>query len=362
MGVSNHLNRPWTKRAAAVAAITGAAFYGIAAGSVAHAAPGTSSLMAITGVSPHHVAALTTNQVITVTGTGFDEDSIKSVSIAHCTTDPMYIVQSSTTLLLKTAGDCAVDTAGEATSGRVITVTDTGGNNDTAVSNPAATGGKMALNFVAAPSILTADATHRPVVTEYSSALAYGSQVHSGSTSGGTVVRVFAGSTYFANSTAYPLAASLGGVAMTGITLHKDSSGNGDYFTGVLGVHAASTSPALKITSNGVTKSFLYGAGGASATDQTHDFTYAGATISVAPAFGGVHGGNTLTVSGAGFTSSTTVTVGGNACTVTGTVTATKLSCTVPAGTAAGPVSVVVTTGSLVSVTSAGSTYTYLDQ
>ncbi len=362
MGVSIHLNRSWTKRAAALAAITGAAFYGIAAGGTAQATPGTSALITITGVSPHHVAALTANQVITVTGTGFDEDSISGVTIAHCTTDPMYIVQSSTTLLLKTANDCAVDTTtattGEATVGRVITITDTAGNSDTAVSNPVATGGKMDLHFVAAPNIATASATVRPVVTEYSQSLAYASQVHTGSSSGGTLVRVLSGSTAFVNNATYPLGASLGGVALTSVTMHT----GGDYFTGILGAHAALATPVLKITSNGVTKSFSYGAGGGSATDQTHDFTYAGTTVSVSPAFGGIAGGNTLTVSGAGFTSGTTVTVGGNSCPVTGTATATKVTCTVPAGTASGPVKVVATTGSLVSVVSSGSSYTYLDQ
>jgi len=346
MGVSAHLNRSWTKRAAALVAITGAAFYGIATGGVAHA--GVSTLVTVTGVSPHRLAALTSNAVITVTGTGFDEDAITAVSISGCTNDPTYIVQNATTLLLKTDNSCAVGT------GNVIDITDSAG--DDAVSVPGATGGKMVLDFVAAPTIKTADATHRPMVTENSSGVAYANQVASASTSGGTVVRVYAGGTVFVNSTTYPLAASLDGVAMTKVTMHT----GGDYFTAVLGAHAADAKPVLKITSNGVSKSFVWGAGGGSAVAGTHDFVYAGNTISVSPASGPINGGTTLTVTGAGFTTGTTATVGGTSCTKV-SQTATSFVCTVPATTAAGPVSVVVTTGSLTSVTSAGSTFTYLD-
>jgi hypothetical protein len=142
MGVSIPNKRSWTARAAALAATAGAAFYGIAAGDVAHA--GTSTLVTVTAVSPHVVAADTANRVITVTGTGFDEDVITGVTIAGCTTAPSYVVSSATTLLVKTAADC------DPATGAVITVTDTSSN--TAVSDPTATGGKMKLDFVAPPT------------------------------------------------------------------------------------------------------------------------------------------------------------------------------------------------------------------
>jgi len=348
MGLSNPKARSWKSRALAATATVGAVAYALVAGGTAHAT--TSNLFTITKVSPNRFAALTANQVITVTGTGFDESLIKSVTIDACTNPPLYIVQSATTLLLKTDNSCAVQ------ANAVVTVTDN--SNATVVSNPAATGGAQKLDFVAAPTILTPTASARPVVTENSSGVAYGSQVTSGSTSGGTVVRVYSGATAFVNSTTFPLAASLDGVAMTKVTMHT----GGDYFTAVLGAHAADAAPVLKITSNGVSKSFAYGAGGASGVAGTHDFTLAGVTVSVSPASGPINGNNTLTITGTGFTSGTTVKVGGVTCPVTGTTTATKVTCTVAPVTAAGPVSVVTTTGSLVSVTSAGSTYTFLDQ
>lgn len=346
MGVSIPNKRPWTARAVATTATIGAVLYAVAAGGVAHAT--ASTVVTVTAVSPHRIAALTGNQVLTVTGTGFDEAVISGVTVTGCTNDPAYIVQSPTTLLLKTDNSCAV------TANSVVTVTDTAAG--TAATNPAATGGAMKLDFVAAPTIITADATHRPVVTENSSGVAYANQVTSGSTSGGTVVRVFSGATPFVNSATYPLAASLAGVAMTKVVMHT----GGDYFTATLGAHAASAAPVLKITSNGVSKSFVWGAGGAGATAGTHDFAYAGTTVSVSPASGPINGGTSLTVTGTGFTSSTTVTVGGTACPKV-SQTATSFICTVPAVTASGPVVVVATTGSLVSVTSAGSTFTYLD-
>jgi hypothetical protein len=211
---------------------------------------------------------------------------------------------------------------------------------------------------VAAPTILAGDATHRPVVTENSSGVGYSDQATTGPTTGGTTVRVYAGSTPFVNSTAYPLGATIGGVALTGVTMHT----GGDYFTGVTGAHAADNAPVLKITSNGVSKSFVYGAGGASATAGTHEFQYKGTGISVAPAAGAINGGTVLSITGAGFTSSTTATVGGTNCPVVGTPTATLFKCTVPATTTAGAVNVATSTGSVTSTVSAGSTFTYLDR
>jgi hypothetical protein len=310
----------------------------------------TSTLFTVTKLSAHRLPALTANQVITVTGTGFDEDLISSVKINGCTTDPTYVVQSATTLVLKTANDCATTSTG------AITITDTSSN--TYVTNPSLTGGALALTFVAAPTVLTADATHRPVVTENSQGVAYADQVTSAPTKGGTTVRVYSGSTPFVNSTTYPLAASLGGVALSGIVMHT----GGDYFTGVVGAHAADTAPVLKVTSNGVSKSFAYGAGGASATAGTHDFQYKGTGITVVPASGAINGGTVISITGSGFTASTTATVGGTTCPVSGTPTATLFKCTVPAATAAGAVNVATTTGTVTSTISAGSTFTYLDR
>ena len=117
---------------------------------------------------------------------------------------------------------------------------------------------------------------------------------------------------------------------------------------------------------NGVSSTFKWHAVGASTL--THEFSYGGSTITVSPAFGPASGGNVLTISGSGFSTtaaSDTVTVGGVACPVSGTPTATSIKCTVAADTTPfeGPATVkVVVTGGLTSVVSPGSTYTYVAQ
>ncbi len=342
--------RSRTVRVLAATATATVAAAGLVAVGTTSAGAATSTLMTITKTSVHRLPALTANQVITVTGTGFDEDLISSVGIGGCTSDPTYVVSSPTTLLVKTAADCAVGTA------KVITVTDTSSN--TAVSNPAAAGGAMTLDFVAAPTIKKASDTVKPVVTENSAGSAFAKQVTTAVTKGGTVIRVFSGSTPFTTSTAYPLSASLGGVALTGVTMPT----GGAYFTGTVGAHAADAAPVLKITNNGVTKSFGYGAGGTAAVDGTHDFQYAGTGISVSPTSGPLSGGGKLTITGSGFGSTTTVKVDGADCPKSGTPTATTVVCTLAAGSTAGPVSVVTTTGSVTSSISPTSVYSYLDQ
>jgi hypothetical protein len=329
-----------------------------------HAEAATSTLVTITAVSPHLVAATTANQVITVTGTGFDEAVIGGVSVAGCTA-PTYIVASATSLVIKTDNTC---TAG---ANEVITITDTSSN--TAVSVPAATGGKQALSFVAPPTIAVASATVRPVVTLNAAGLGYAAQTTAGTsapTKGGAVIKVVSGATGFSNSTATPLAASLGGIALTGVTLVGTNGTAGNYFTGIVGATAPNAAPALKITNTGVSKSFLWGAGGASATAGTHDFSIGGTAIAVSPVTGTAAGGTKLTITGTGFSttgSNDVVTVGGVSCPLTTPVpTATTVTCTVPASTLtafSGAVDVkVAVTGGQTSVVSPGSTYTYLTQ
>lgn len=322
----------------------------------------TSTLVDITAVGPHLVSATTANQVITVTGTGFDEDVIASVAVAGCTA-PSYIVASVTSLVVKTDNTC---TAG---ANKVVTITDTAGN--TAVSVPGATGGKEALTFVAPPTIATASATVRPVMTLNSAGLTYAEQGTAGtsaSTKGGTVVKVISGSTGFSTSTTTPLAASIGGVALTGVVLVGTNGTAGNYFTGILGATAANAAPVLKITNNGVSKSFAYGAGGGSAVAGTHDFVIAGSTIAVSPTFGSSAGGNKITITGTGFSltgANDVVTVDGVSCPLTTPVpTATTITCTVPKTALAaleGPVVVkVAVTGGLTSTVSPSSTYNYV--
>ncbi|MGA8211876.1 MAG: IPT/TIG domain-containing protein, partial [Nocardioidaceae bacterium] len=315
-------------------------------------------LITITKTSAHRLPALTANQVIALTGTGFDEDIISGVAIDGCTTAPTYVVASPTSLLLKTADDCAVTAAAK------ITVTDT--SSKTAVTNPAATGGVMALDFIAAPTLVTPSASVHPVVTLNSAASDFADQVTTAHTKGGTVIKVTAGGTKFVDSATYKLAASLGGVPLTAITMAT----GGNSFTGTVGAHAADAAPVLKVTSNGVTKSFAWD-DQVDGTDpdfkaNTHEFTYQGTSIAVAPATGPISGGTVLTITGSGFSaasgSATTVTVGGVSCPVTGTTLATTVKCTVAKVSEAGPATVETTTGSVKSVVSATSNYTFLDQ
>src|SRR5664279_334398 len=101
-----------------VVAATGVAAV-VAAGSLlfANTAGATAStLVHITAVSPHLVAATTANQVINVTGTGFDESVIGGVTVTGCTA-PTYIVASATSLLVKTDATCI------AGAGAVVTIT-----------------------------------------------------------------------------------------------------------------------------------------------------------------------------------------------------------------------------------------------
>src|SRR3712207_444242 len=136
----------------------------------------------------------------------------------------------------------------------------------------------------------------------------------------------------------------------------------GDYFTGVVGAHAADAAPVLKVTSNGVSKSFTYGAGGASATAGTHDFQYKGTGISVAPASGPINGGTVISITGSGFTGSTTATVAGPTRRVGDHPPAPLFNSPPPAASAGGAVNVVTTTGSVTSTIGSGSTFTFLDR
>jgi hypothetical protein len=302
----------------------------------------TSTTVAITSVSPHIVASGSANQVIIVTGKGFDQSTITSVAISGtgaCTTSPDFIVVSATSLALKTVGtDCA---AGAST----ITITDASGT----ATNTGVTA--AALSFAAPPTLATVDASHNAVVTDNTSALAFADQALTAPIGGGTVIRVIAGATPFVTSTGTPLTASLGGVALTTITL----GAGGAYFTGKVGAHAAGAA-VLSVTSGGVTKSFT--------AAQTNNFSYAGSTITVTPASGPANGGGTLTIAGTGFVAGATVKVGATTC-ATPVVTATKITCTIPklaAGSSDGPEAVVVTNSGVNSVLSATSIYTYLSR
>ena len=344
-----------TGRAALCAAIAASVATGGLALGVTPASAATP--FTITSISPHLVSALSVNQVITITGTGFSEEDLAGVAIAGCTTAPSYIVASATSLVLKTAGDCAVGT------GRVVTLTDAASN--TLVSTPgsatAAVAAAHKLDFVAAPTISVTATTH-PVVQANTSAHTQLDQVRTAPVGGGTTVKVTAGATPFVNTAAFPLKATLGGVALSSISMPV----GGASFTARVGAHAAGA-VALTVTSNGVTKAF---------TAAETDFAYAGNTVTVSPSSGPSNGGTVVRVGGAGFVTSgggaSTVTICGVAAPVTvlGS-TVTSLVVTVPkfadatalsADPVDGPCTVKVTTGSTVSVVGAGSTFTYVAQ
>lgn len=322
-----------------------AALAGVGALVIGGGAADAAGTMTITSINVHRLPALTDKQQIVITGTNFDEDSIDAVNIAGCTAGS-YFVSSATTLVFKTDATCAI------AASAVITIDPVSGSNvvTTPVSKPA-----QALAFVAAPTLAANDGTTFPVTT--SGTAAQTTPTFTASTTGGTGIRVTAGATKFVNSTTYPLAATLNGVKLSSIVMKT----GGDWFTATLPAVAASAAPVLRVTSNGVSKSFAYAAASSSSTvADSFEFTIAGVGITASPASGPMDGGNTLTVKGAGFTAATTATVGGTSCPKTGTTTATSFTCTVPAATTEGPVSVVMTTGSVTSVVSAGSTYTYV--
>jgi len=322
----------------------------------------TSTIVTITKVNPAPIAALTANQVITVTGTGFDEASITDVSFSNtgCTALP-YIVTSATTLVVKTKATCV------AATNVVVTITDSSSN--TAVSTPL-TGTAMKLNFITAPDLATPSATVHPIVLDNTSSLTYANQTSFGTSApalkAGSVIRVTSGAVPFVNvASTNPLSAKVNGVAVTDVTVV--GSGAGNYFTAKLGSTPASATPNIAITNNLVTKTFTYNLPAGSPvvyTPGTHDFKIAGSGIAVTPAFGAVKGGTVLSIAGSGFSTTAgnnVMTVGGVACPNSGTPTATLIKCTVPAGTTPGPVTVqVAVTGGLTSVINAGSTFTYV--
>jgi hypothetical protein len=322
----------------AAAALAGAGMITLGVG-IAQAAPSTT--VGITAVSPHYVPAGKASQVITLTGKGFDQSTMTGVVLSGagaCTTDPQYIVVTPTTLVLKTADtDCSVGAS-------TITITDSSG---TAV-NPV--GAATALNFTAAPTLLATDSTHNSVTTDNTAGLAFADQVLSAPVTGGTAIRVLAGSVPFINPTDAPLKASLNGVALTAITMPV----GGAYFTGKLGAHAAAAG-SLTVTSGNATATFI--------TTDINDFAYAGNTMSVLPVSGPANGGTVITITGIGFSSSSTVTVGGVSATAVAATGTTKLVATVPqlaSGASDGPAVVTVTTGGVSPVFSVTSVFTYL--
>ena len=290
------------------------------------------------------------NQLITVTGTGFGEDVIADVDIAGCTA-PTYIVQTTTTLLVKT--DDHLHRRHRPRSSRSPT---RGAPRGTSRRRSV---GAMVLDFIAAPTIVTmavaVNAGHhgeqqrrrlrrRRSVT----AVDHGRQRSSASQAGGTA---------FVNTTAYPLSADSGWrraqdgrhACSRWRLLHRRSSA----------AHAADAAPVLRISSDGVSKSFLSARGWVTAS--------AGSTASSTPASASlvqprrpapISGGDRDHHHRQRLHRTTTATVGGVDCPVaTPSPTATVFEC-IPAAVTAAAAETVSSPprDSVVSVVSVGST------
>jgi hypothetical protein len=164
-----------------------------------------------------------------------------------------------------------------------------------------------------------------------------------GPTSGGTTVMITG--TGFTDATAV----MFGAQAATSFTIVSDTQ-------------ITTTSPAGAAGIVDVTVTTPGGTSAASAADQ---FTYTAAAVpavtSIAPNSGFEAGGDTVTITGTGFTSDATVAFGGHAATNVVVVSGTEITCTSPvvaAGT--GLVDVKVTTGNGTSATVTADHFTYV--
>lgn len=295
-------------------AVCTAAFALIGGGSIAaatNAMAAASTLgMTITAVAPKKVAALTANQVVTITGTNFDEGSIKKVELGSC--DATYIVANATTLYAKTPNNTCGTVTASTTAPETVTITDVD-DNTLAFTGNATTG----LFFVAPPGIATTD----PVYTDLSANIPTKNKKLK--VAGGQVVRINAASDY---TFAAGVTATLGGTPMTGIAVV--GTGPGNYITGVAPAKPAGA-VALVLSANGVSKSFS-----AATTGLSYWAPPTVATVSPssgrAVASGGT--GNDIVLTGTGFSTtaaSNTVTFCGKEATVKTTPTPTATTMTV---------------------------------
>jgi hypothetical protein len=228
----------------------------------------------ITSIAPAKVAAGVANKVITITGTGFDEDQITSVSLnvggdSACRLLTAYVVASTTSLVVKTpTGGCTATDTTALPTGETVTVTEVGG---AVVTTPVTTAAQR-LTFVPPPEI----ATTNPVITENSSNLATGDEVVTLLPAGGQLIRVRALGTFGFDgrtSATNTLSGTLGTKALTTILVYNSEGvlqgttapSVGNYFTARTPlVLAAGGSHILSITQNGVSKSFTTTATGLS--------------------------------------------------------------------------------------------------
>jgi IPT/TIG domain-containing protein len=300
--------------------------------------------MTITAVTPAKVPADTAARVVTITGTGFDEDYISSVGLGgdtDCDDLDSYVVQSPTTLIVKTpTGGCA----SSAGTPETVTISDK-------QSTPGTTTKGSAINFVPPPTLVTGqnDATPanrlKPVVTENSSGLVLANQVITVQATGSQTLRVKAAANFaFSNAASNTFSASLGGKPMTDIKVYDitanpiapstaalTNTNNGNFFTAKTPVLTPGTYP-LVVSQNGVSATFAP--------------AYTGLSVSTAPVVtsldvtsGKTTGGTVVKITGTGFNPTVAsydgtianILVCGNSVAPTA-ATATSLTFTTPAG------------------------------
>lgn len=300
------VQRRLTAGAIAVILLTSLAIAGALRASAA-----TSSLMTITSISPKKIAALTANETVTVTGTGFDNSVIDHVDLGPCT-NATWIVASATSLVVKTPNNTCGAATASSTVPESITITDIDGNT-VVFTGTASTG----LFLIPPPSLAGSDP---PFLDNSSSVTPKAKKLL---TSGGQTVRVVAASDY---KFVAPVALTIGGVSAGTPTI--TGSSNGNYLTFTAPAHAAG-GVSLVITANGVAKTFTTATTGLAYWAPPTIAAVAPATVKAVAASGT---GAPVVVTGTGFSTtaaSNTVTVCGQSATVT-TSTATSLTFTTP--------------------------------
>jgi hypothetical protein len=352
--------RPWRHLRISAAAVISAVVALVALVPATPAAAAvTATSIAVSTPSTGKVAANTEKQVVVLTITGLagatlTEENITGVDLggdSNCADLPVYVVTSATTLTVKTpSGGC------DPTSGNTpesVTIEFTGSQTLT----------KATTNlFFIAPPVLAGTA---PVITDNSSALPAANQIKQFVAGGGQTIRVKADSTFAFSSTG-ALSASLGGKALTSVTI-ANSGNTGNYFTGRTAAGMSTSDPSLSITHNGVTKTF------AAASIDNISIVNAPLITSLSVTSGKVDTATTTVITGQNLTGATAVTF----CGVAGVIasnpapTATTMTVTTPtavsdvspglgSGVYAGSCPVKVTTPGGTNVHSPASNFTFV--
>jgi hypothetical protein len=253
----------------------------------------------LTAVAPSKVAALTLNQVVTLTGTNFDESQIASIDLGTCTGLTTYVVASTTSIVVKTPNTCAASAGGTA---ETVTINEP--------ANAGALTKATALTFVTAPAL--ALLANFPIITENSAALTVPKVVLNptgASTTGLQRIRVtaLAGGYEFDARAASGVTATIGGRALTALTVYNvdgtlqstttgpPTGDTGNYFVATLPTALTTASSlTLYVTSLGVTRSFAAAVTGIS--------WWAGPIVtSLDVTSGKAKGGTTVKITGTGF-------------------------------------------------------------